>query len=76
DLLDASVSVVELVDPRPAGATSPLEAELRGKGVAIRKGVTVEAAEGTAGNRHLARVRIGGSWIACDLLTVSIGSAP
>ncbi|RUW64726.1 aminomethyltransferase, partial [Mesorhizobium sp. M2A.F.Ca.ET.067.02.1.1] len=76
DLLDASVSVVELVDPRSAGATSPLEADLRGKGVAIRKGATIEAAEGTAGNRHLARVRVGGSWIACDLLTVSIGSAP
>ncbi|RUU54773.1 aminomethyltransferase, partial [Mesorhizobium sp. M2C.T.Ca.TU.009.01.2.1] len=28
------------------------------------------------GNRHLARVRVGGSWIACDLLTVSIGQAP
>ncbi|WP_292576426.1 FAD-dependent oxidoreductase, partial [Mesorhizobium sp.] len=66
DLLDASVSVVELVDPRSAGATSPLEADLRGKGVAIRKGATIEAAEGTAGNRHLARVRVGGSWIACD----------
>ncbi|MBZ9733605.1 (2Fe-2S)-binding protein [Mesorhizobium sp. CA18] len=76
DLLDAGVSVVELIDPRPAGEAGPLEAELRGKGVAIRKGATIEAAEGTAGNRHLARVRIGGSWIACDLLTVSIGQAP
>ncbi|RAZ77241.1 2Fe-2S iron-sulfur cluster-binding protein [Mesorhizobium atlanticum] len=76
DLLDAGLSVVELVDPRPAGEAGPLEAELRGKGVAIRKGATVEAAEGTPGNRHLARVRVGGSWIACDLLAVSIGSAP
>ena len=76
DLLDAGVSVVELVDPRSAADAGPLEAELRGKGVAIRKGATVEAAEGTAGNRHLARVRAGGSWIACDLLAVSVGEAP
>ncbi|RAZ89147.1 aminomethyltransferase [Mesorhizobium hawassense] len=76
DLLDAGVSVVELVDPRPAGGVGPFEAELRGKGVAIRKGATIEAAEGTAGNRHLARVGIGGSWVACDLLAVSIGQAP
>ena len=76
DLLDAGVSVVELVDPRPAGEVGPLEAELRGRGIAVRKDATIEAAEGTAGNRHLARVRTGGSWIACDLLTVSIGQAP
>jgi sarcosine oxidase subunit alpha len=76
DLLDAGVSVVELVDPRSAGDPGPLEAELRGKGIAIRKGTTVEAAEGSAGNRHLARVRVGGTWIACDLLAVSIGQAP
>ncbi|TIR25981.1 MAG: FAD-dependent oxidoreductase [Mesorhizobium sp.] len=76
DLLDAGLSVVELVDPRPAGEAGPLEAELRDNGIAIRKGATVEAAEGTPGNRHLARVRVGGSWIACDLLAVSIGSAP
>ncbi|RUX19350.1 aminomethyltransferase, partial [Mesorhizobium sp. M2A.F.Ca.ET.042.01.1.1] len=76
DLLDAGVSVVELVDPRSVGEASPLEAELRDNGIAIRKGATVEAAEGTAGNRHLAHVRVGGSWIACDLLTVSIGQAP
>jgi sarcosine oxidase subunit alpha len=76
DLLDAGVSVVELVDPRSVGEAGPLEAELRGKGVAIRKGITIEAAAGTAGNRHLARVRVGGSWVACDLLTVSIGQAP
>ncbi|TIP46289.1 MAG: FAD-dependent oxidoreductase [Mesorhizobium sp.] len=76
DLLDAGVSVVELIDPRSADEAGPLEAELRGKGVAIRKGATIEAAEGTTGNHHLARVRIGGSWTACDLLTVSIGSAP
>ncbi|TGS17086.1 FAD-dependent oxidoreductase [Mesorhizobium sp. M2E.F.Ca.ET.209.01.1.1] len=76
DLLDAGVLVVELVDPRPAADASALEAELRGKGVTIRKAATVEAAEGRAGNRHLARVRVGGSWIACDLLALSIGSAP
>lgn len=76
DLLDAGLSVVELVDPRSVGEASPLEAELRDNGIAIRKGATVEAAEGMAGNRHLARVRVGGSWIACDLLTVSIGQAP
>ncbi|TIP40729.1 MAG: FAD-dependent oxidoreductase, partial [Mesorhizobium sp.] len=66
DLLDTGVSVVELVDPRSADEASPLEADLRGKGVAIRKGATIEAAEGTARNRHLARVRVGGNWIACD----------
>ncbi|TPI15823.1 FAD-dependent oxidoreductase [Mesorhizobium sp. B4-1-3] len=76
DLLDAGVSVVELVDPRSDGDAGPLAAELRSKGVAIRKGASVEAAEGTLGNRHLVGVRVGGNWIACDLLTVSIGQAP
>lgn len=74
DLVEAGVSVVLVADPRPGGVPSPLEAELHGKGVAIQKATTVEVAEGRAG--HLARVRIGGRWVECDLLTISVGEVP
>jgi sarcosine oxidase subunit alpha len=76
DLIEAGVSVMLVVDPRPAGQAGAFEAELHGKGVAVRKAATVEAAEGTARNRHLARVRVGGRWIECNLLTVSAGQVP
>lgn len=76
DLVEAGVSVMQVVDPRSSGETGAFEAELHGKGVAIRKAAAIEAAEGTAGNRHLARVRIGGHWIECDLLAVSAGKVP
>jgi sarcosine oxidase subunit alpha len=76
DLIEAGVSIALVVDPRPAGEAGPFEAMLRGKGVAIQRGATVEAAAGSAGNRHLARVRTGGRWVECDLLTVSVGQVP
>ncbi|MDX8495131.1 2Fe-2S iron-sulfur cluster-binding protein [Mesorhizobium sp. VK22B] len=76
DLVEAGVSVMMVADPTSGGQTGPFEAVSHSKGVAIRKAVTVEAAEGTAGNRHLARVRVGGSWIDCDLLAVSVGQVP
>ncbi|MFA6155322.1 2Fe-2S iron-sulfur cluster-binding protein [Mesorhizobium sp.] len=76
DLVEAGVSVLLVVDPRSGGETGTFEAALHGKGVAIRKAAMVEAAEGTAGNRHLARVRVGGRWIECDLLAVSAGHVP
>jgi sarcosine oxidase subunit alpha len=76
DLLDAGVAVALIVDPRPDGRAGPFEAELRGKGTDIRKSVSIEAAEGKAGNHHLARVLVGGTWIECDLLTVSAETAP
>lgn len=71
DLVEAGVSVMLVVDPRSGGLPGPLEAELHGKGVAIQKAVTVEAAEGRSG--HLARVRVSGRWVECDLLTISVG---
>lgn len=74
DLVKAGVSVMLVADPRSGGVPGPLEAELHGKGVAIQKAVTVEAAEGRGG--HLARVRIGGRWVECDLLTISVGEVP
>lgn len=74
DLVEAGVSVMLVADPRSGGVPGPLEAELHGKGVAIQKAVTVEAAEGRGG--HLARVRIGGRWVECDLLTISVGEVP
>ncbi len=73
DLVEAGVSVMLVADPRSGGVPGPLEAELHGKGVAIQKAVTVEAAEGRG---HLARVRIGGRWVECDLLTISVGEVP
>lgn len=74
DLVEAGVSVMLVTDPRSGGLPGPLEAELHGKGVAIQKAVTVEAAEGKSG--HLARVRVGGRWVECDLLTISAGEVP
>lgn len=74
DLVEAGVSVMLVVDPRVGGLPGPLEAELHGKGVAIQKAATIEAAEGRGG--HLARVRIGGRWVECDLLTISVGEVP
>lgn len=74
DLVEAGVSVMLVADPRTGGLPGPLEAELHGKGVAIQKAATIEAAEGRAG--HLARVRIGGRWVECDLLTISVGEVP
>ena len=47
DLVEAGVSVMLVADPRSGGLPGPLEAELHGKGVAIQKAVTVEAAEGS-----------------------------
>ena len=76
DLVEAGVSVMLVADPRPGGEAGAFEAELHSKGVAIQKAATVEAAEGTAGNHHLARVRVGGRWIECDLLAVSTGQVP
>jgi sarcosine oxidase subunit alpha len=76
DLVEAGVSVLLVVDPRSRDRTGPLEAELQGKGVFIQKGARIEAAEGTAGNRHLARVRVRDRWFDCDLLTVSTGQVP
>jgi sarcosine oxidase subunit alpha len=76
DLVEAGVSVMLVADPRPGGEAGAFEAELHGKGVAIQKAATIEAAEGTAGHRHLARVRVGGRWIECDLLAVSAGQVP
>ncbi|WP_192255926.1 2Fe-2S iron-sulfur cluster-binding protein [Mesorhizobium caraganae] len=74
DLVEAGVSVMLVADPRSGGVPGPLEAELHGRGVAIQKAVTVEAAEGRGG--HLARVRIGGRWVECDLLTIAVGEVP
>jgi sarcosine oxidase subunit alpha len=74
DLVEAGVSLMLVVDPRSGGLPGPLEAELHGKGVAIQKAVTVEAAKGKGG--HLARVRVGGLWVECDLLTISAGEVP
>lgn len=74
DLVEAGVSVMLVADPRSGGVPGPLEAELHGKGVAIQKAVTVEAAEGRSG--HLACVRVGGRWVECDLLTISVGEVP
>ncbi|SDA93822.1 2Fe-2S iron-sulfur cluster-binding protein [Mesorhizobium qingshengii] len=76
DLVEAGVSVMLVADPRSGGEAGAFEAELHGKGVAIQKAATIEAAEGTAGNRHLARVRFDGRWIECDLLAVSAGQVP
>ena len=76
DLVEAGVSVMLVADPRSSSETGPFEAELHGKGVTIQKAATIDAAEGTAGNRHLSRVRVGGSWIECDLLAVSAGQVP
>lgn len=74
DLVEAGVSVMLVADPRSGGVPGPLEAELHGKGVAIQKAVTVETAEGRSG--HLARVRVGGRWVECDLLTIAVGEVP
>lgn len=76
DMLEAGMTIMLVVDPRPGGEPGRFETELRGKGTAICKGAMIEATEGTAGNRHLARVRVGGRWIECDLLTASVGHAP
>lgn len=76
DLADAGVSVALVADPRTTGDTSPLETELRAKGIAVEREVTVEEAKGLKGNRHLSGVRVGERGIDCDLLAVSIGQAP
>lgn len=76
DLLEAGVSVQQVVDPRSGGKPERFETELLGKGIDIRKGATIAAAKGTSGNLHLARVLVGKAWIDCDLLTVSAETAP
>jgi sarcosine oxidase subunit alpha len=76
DLADAGVAVTLVADPRGSGEASPLEAELRSKGISVERGATVEEARGVKGNRHLSGVRVGGRWIDCDLLAVSIGQVP
>lgn len=76
DLADAGVSIALVADPRTAGEVGPLEAELRSRGIAIERGTMIEEARGLKGNRHLAGIRVGGRWIGCDLLTVSVGQAP
>jgi sarcosine oxidase subunit alpha len=76
DLLDAGVALALVADPRPAAAAGAHERDLLAKGVAVARGQGVEEAQGTAGNRHLARVRVGGRWVDCDLLAVSAGRAP
>ncbi len=76
DLLDAGVTITTLIDPRPAGTANGAQAALRAQGVEILSGVMVEEARGTAGNRHVAAVKVAGRWMECDLLSVSIGKAP
>ena len=76
DLIEAGVSIAALVDPRSGGSGGDLAAVVVGKGVEILSGATIEEAQGTAGNRHVAFVRVGARCIACDLVAVSVGYAP
>ncbi|MBX3568019.1 MAG: (2Fe-2S)-binding protein [Rhizobiaceae bacterium] len=76
DLLDAGVRLALVADPRPTAEAGPFERELHERGVQVERGAGVAEAEGTGGNRHLARVRVGRSWIDCDLLAVSAGEVP
>jgi sarcosine oxidase subunit alpha len=76
DLAEAGVTVAAIADPRPAGSGGALATELRGQGLELLSGAAIEEAIGTAGNRHVARVRVAGRWIDCDLVAVSAGTAP
>ena len=72
DLLDAGVEIAAVVDPRPGGSGGDLADTLRTKGVDIRSGMITEA----HGKKHVTGVTVEGTRLACDLVVISVGSAP
>lgn len=71
DLVDAGVEIAAVIDPR----TGRVPDELRARGVTVLR-TQIEEAQGTRGNRHVARVRAGDIWIDCDLLVMAGDAVP
>ena len=76
DLVDVDVAVAALPIPRPACNDGDLAKALQGRGVEVIQGAAIAEAQGTKGNKHVARVRIDDRWIECDLVAVSAGAVP
>ncbi|UAB91451.1 (2Fe-2S)-binding protein (plasmid) [Ruegeria sp. SCSIO 43209] len=72
DLLDAGVELAAVVDPRPGGSGSELGQQLATRGTRVIHGAVGEA----RGKTHVTGVKVGGDWLDCDLLVISVGYAP
>ena len=72
DLLEAGVELTAVVDPRPEGSGSALTAQMEATGTHVIHGTVEEA----RGKTHVTGARVGGEWLDCDLLVISIGYAP
>ncbi len=72
DLLDAGVELAAVVDPRPGGSGSELGQQLATRGARVIHGAVGEA----RGKTHVTGVKVGGDWLDCDLLVISVGYAP
>lgn len=72
DLLDADVEIAAIADPRAGGSGGDLAEDLRAKGIRILHGDITEA----HGKTHVAAATVGQERIDCDLVVVSVGSAP
>ncbi|WP_290428750.1 2Fe-2S iron-sulfur cluster-binding protein [Defluviimonas salinarum] len=72
DLLDVGTRIAALVLPRDLPGHAERIGRLRSAGAEILTG-RIEAARG---GTHVEAVQVGGRWIDCDLVAVSVGHAP
>ena len=72
DMVAAGIGIAALVLPRPLTAHEARIAALAATGAEVIMGRIEEA----SGSRRVARVRVGGRWIGCDVVAVSVGQAP
>jgi sarcosine oxidase subunit alpha len=69
-LIGSGVKIAAVIEPQPLPAA--MTADLRNAGVRFVSGSIEEA----RGKRWVTGVRVGGNWIACDLVSLSAGRLP